>query len=394
MDYPLGPEDVRFRDEVRAWLAEHVPAVARGTGPLPSLDTREGFEAHRTFERELAKARLSVVGWPERFGGRGASPVQELVFEEEYAAAGGPARVNQNGIYLLGPTLMTYGTVEQQERFLPPMARADEVWCQGWSEPDAGSDLLALRSRAERRGESYVIYGQKTWCSRGAFADWLFGLFRTDPDATRQRGLTFLLVPLRADGVHVRPIPQLDGEPGFAEVFFDGVEVGPDLVVGEPGQGFEVAMATAGSERGFGLRPPGRYLTAARRLVAALARALEEGRLEAYALLDAVARAVVDAEAYRLHAWAAAEALAEGRAALRGPEASAVKVFWSELDLAIREAAVALAGPAWQELDTEGEPTELAAAYMFALAGPIYAGTNEIQRTTLATRVLRLPREP
>ncbi len=214
-------------------------------------------------------ARWSVVSWPEEYGGRGAGLFEWLIFEEEYYRAGAPTRVGQNGIFLLAPTLFEFGTPEQKARYLPAMASGEEIWCQGWSEPDAGSDLAAIRSRATPTGGTgaWVLNGQKTWCSRGAFADWIFGLFRSDPEAERHRGLTYFLVPMDSPGVTVRPIAQLDGETGFAEVFFEDVEVPDAQVLGGVGEGWKVAMATAGSERGLSLRSPARYTEAAARLV-------------------------------------------------------------------------------------------------------------------------------
>jgi Acyl-CoA dehydrogenases len=258
MELELDPATVAFRDEVRAWLRAHVP-----TEPLPSLDTADGFAAHRAWERKLADARLSVVSWPRAYGGRDASLEQWVVFEEEYWAAGAPARVSQNGIFLLAPTLFAHGTDEQLARVLPPMARGDEIWAQAWSEPEAGSDLAAIRSvavRVERVGEvgggGWLLSGQKTWSSRATYADRGFGLFRTNPAAERHQGLTYFLFDLHADGVTVRGIPQLDGEPGFAEIFLDDVFVPDADVLGEVGDGWRAAMSTASNERGLSLRPP------------------------------------------------------------------------------------------------------------------------------------------
>jgi alkylation response protein AidB-like acyl-CoA dehydrogenase len=391
MDLSFTPEQEAFRAEARAWLEANVPSVSRGTGPLPSLDTPEGFEAHRAWERLMFENRWSVVSWPQRYGGRGLGVMEWLVFEEEYWRSGAPLRVGQNGIFLLAPTLLEFGTPEQRERFLPPMASAEEVWCQGWSEPDAGSELAGIRSRADRRGsDGWVLNGQKTWCSRGAYADWLFGLFRSDPDTERHRGLTYFLVPMDAPGVTVRPIAQLDGEPGFAEVFFDDVEVPVDQVLGEPGQGWEVAMATAGSERGLNLRSPARYTVAANRLVELWSEVASRDRDLAAMHADAVASAWIDAEAYRLATYAAATRLASGGKA--GSEASMNKIFWSETDLAIHATALALLGAEAELLSEEGRPGDWMDGYLFSLAGPIYAGTNEIQRNVVAERVLGLPR--
>jgi alkylation response protein AidB-like acyl-CoA dehydrogenase len=385
MDLRFGAAQEHLRVEVRSWLEAHVPDP-----PLPSLDTAEGFSAHRQWERTMSEARWSVVSWPERYGGRGLGLFDWLVFEEEYYRARAPTRVGQNGIFLLAPTLFEFGTDEQKDRYLPPMASAEEIWCQGWSEPDAGSDLASIRSRAERRGGDWVLTGQKTWCSRGAFADWLFGLFRSDPAADRHRGLTYFLVPLDAPGVTVRPIAQLDGDTAFAEVFFEDVVVPDAQVLGGVHQGWQVAMATAGSERGLSLRSPARYTEAAARLVQLHRRCAESHPARAARLADAVARCVVDAEAYRLHTyWTATRVLSGGQV---GPEASMNKVFWSETDLAIHRTAMELLGPEAELLDDEGRPGEWLDGFLFALAGPIYAGTNEIQRNVVAERVLGLPR--
>jgi alkylation response protein AidB-like acyl-CoA dehydrogenase len=390
MDLRFTPAQERFRAEARSWLEGHVPSAQRGTGPLPSLDTEAGFEAHRAWEREMFEAGWSVVSWPEEYGGRGAGLVDWLIFEEEYYRVGAPTRVGQNGIFLLAPTLFEFGTPEQRARYLPAMASGQEIWCQGWSEPDAGSDLAAIRSRASRSGGTWVLDGQKTWCSRGAFADWIFGLFRSDPEAERHRGLTYFLVRMDSPGVAVRPIAQLDGETGFAEVFFEGVEVPDAQVLGAVGEGWKVAMATAGSERGLSLRSPARYTEAAARLVELYRTRVELDPGRAGRCGDDVARAVIDAEAYRLHTYWTATRVLDGGAV--GPEASMNKLFWSETDLLVQGTALALLGEEAEMLDDHGGPPPWLDGFLFALAGPIYAGTNEIQRNVVAERVLGLPR--
>jgi alkylation response protein AidB-like acyl-CoA dehydrogenase len=394
VDLGFTPSQEAFREQARDWLTTHVPSPSNGNGPLASVDTREGFEAHRRWEREMSEARWSVVSWPEEYGGRAAGLTEWLVFEEEYYRASAPIRVNQNGIFLLAPTLFEFGTAEQKARHLPKMASSDEIWCQGWSEPDAGSDLASIRSRAESRNAGgdgpWVLNGQKTWCSRGAFADWIFALFRSDPSAERHRGLTYFLVPMDAPGVTVRPIAQLDGETGFAEVFFEDVEVGPHQVLGEPGRGWEVAMATTSSERGLSLRSPARFTEAAARLVRLYSERVCSDAAAAARVADSVAKAVVDAEAYRLHTyWTVTRVL--GGSSI-GPESSLNKIFWSEMDLAIHGAAMELIGEAAQVLEDDGSPGAWLDGFLFALAGPIYAGTNEIQRNVVAERVLGLPR--
>jgi len=367
-----------FRAEVRTWLAEHVPAE-----PLPSMDSAEGFVAHQAWERQLADARLSVVSWPEEYGGRGASLVEWVIFEEEYYRAGAPGRVSQNGIFLLAPIIFDHGTPEQQQRFLPSMATGERIWAQAWSEPEAGSDLASLRSTATRVDDGWRLNGQKTWSSRASFGHWGFGLFRSDPAAARHAGLTYFLFPLDAPGLTVRPIAQLDGEAGFAEIFFDDVFVPDSDVLGAPGDGWRVAMSTAGNERGLSLRSPGRFCAAADRLVELYAsRGLDAGSTTEG---DRVVDAWIAAQAYRIYTWGTVTRLAAGGD--MGADGSVNKVFWSELDIALHETALDLLGP---EAEVESRWTD---GYLFSLSGPIYAGTNEIQRNIVAERILGLPKE-
>ena len=387
MDLRFTDDQEAFRSEARSWLEANAPPPRS----LPSLDTAEGFEAHRAWEQRMYDDRWSVVNWPEEFGGRGVGIVEWLIFEEEYLRVQAPLRVSQNGVFLLAPTLFEFGTDEQKRRFLPPMASGAQIWCQGWSEPDAGSDLAGIRSRAERApgDDGWLLTGQKTWASRGAFAEWCFGLFRTDPAAERHRGLTYFLLAMDSPGVTVRPIPQIDGETGFAELFFDNVFVPDDQVLGQVGSGWSVAMATAGSERGLSLRSPARYTEAASRLVDLYAEHATTDPAAAARSADAVARAVIDAEAYRLATlWTATRVLEGGSV---GPEASANKIHWSETDLSIHRAALALLGPG-AEHHGDGTDNPWLDGFLFALAGPIYAGTNEIQRNVVAERMLGLPR--
>jgi alkylation response protein AidB-like acyl-CoA dehydrogenase len=371
-----------FRAEVAGWLAAHVPAQ-----PLPSVDTAEGFAQHRAFEAELAEARLAAVGWPAEYGGRDASLLEWLVFEEEYHAASGPVRVGQNGLFVLAPTLLAHGTAEQRARILPPMARADVVWAQAWSEPGAGSDLAGLRSRAVRTDGGWLLSGQKTWSSRAVFADRAFGLFRSDPGAERHRGLTYLMFDLRANGVTVRPIEQLDREAGFAEIFLDEVFVPDADVIGEPGNGWRIAMSSAGHERGLSLRSPGRFMAAAARLIELWRRA---GDPADSAMAGRVADAWIAARAYQLHGYRIASQPDGADAA--GAEASLGKVYWSELDVALHETALDLLGPRAEVRQQHLPDGRWLDDYLFALAGPIYAGTNEIQRSVIAERLLGLPR--
>lgn len=385
MDLDFTPAEDAFRHEARGWLAAHVPHA-----PLRSLETEEGFAEHRAWERTLFAGRWSAVSWPLAYGGRDRSLLEWLVFEEEYYAADAPARVAQNGIHLLAPTLFEHGSDEQRARVLPAMASGATIWAQAWSEPEAGSDLASLRSVGVRTAGGWLLRGQKTWSSRAAFADRAFGLFRTHPDADRpHRGLTYVMFPLDADGVTVRPVRRLDGKPAFAELFLDDVFVPDADVIGEPGRGWSVAMSTAGNERGLTLRSPGRFTAAARRLVGLWRDRADVGDT---ALRDRVADAVIRARAYQLSAYADAARPAKGAP---GARSSLTKVFWSELDLALHETALDLLGPYGELADGATDAPARGAwadGYTFSLAGPIYAGTNEIQRDIIAERLLGLPR--
>lgn len=385
MDLEYTEKENAFRREVRLWLDANVPAER-----LPTYDRKEGFAAHRAWEHTLNEGGYSMVSWPKEYGGLGVNLIEWLIFEEEYWRAAAPLRVNQNGIFLLGPTLMEFGTDEQKARFLPKMASSEETWAQAWSEPGAGSDMAAIRSTARIEGDEFVINGQKTWSTRAAFADWGFGIFRTDPDSKRHKGLTFILFPLDAKGITVRPIPQLDGETGFAEIFFDEVRVPKWNQLGELGGGWGVAMATAGFERGLMLRSPARFQATAKRLVE-LYKAHEH---EADASLRTkVVDAWTRAEAYCVNTYRTASLIESGGKI--GAEASLNKIFWSELDVAMHETALAILGARAELLPIAPAAGDVGAwldGFYFSLAGPIYAGTNEIQRNVIAERLLGLPR--
>jgi len=373
MDLAFTGQEQAFRAECASWFGQNLP------GPLASMDTPEGFEQHRAWEKRLHDAGWSAVNWPRAFGGREATLIEWLIFEEEYYRAGAPRRLNQNGLFLLAPTLLEFGTEEQKQRYLLPIASCDEIWCQGWSEPNAGSDLASLTSRATRDGNEWVLNGQKTWASRGVYADWMFGLFRSDASSERHRGLSYILVPLDAPGVTVRPIAQIDGEPGFAEVFLDDVRVPVANTLGPEGDGWKIAMSTAGFERGVVLRSPGRFMATADRLLE-----LFKERGSPVALQDDVARAWMNADAYRLATFWAVSKLMDGGTI--GAEASLNKLWWSEMDLHMHETAMRLLG---DDATLDGLWLD---GFVFSLAGPIYAGTNEIQRNIVAERVLGLPR--
>ena len=376
MDLTESSAEQAFRREARAWLKANVPRPA-----LPSGDTREGFAAHLDWERALFEARWSVVSWPEKYGGRDASLWEWLIFEEEYYRASAPQRVTQNGIFLLAPSLFEFGTQEQQDRILPRMAAGQELWAQGWSEPAAGSDLAGITSRAERdeAAGGWRLYGQKTWTTRGAFCTHLFGLFRTDPEAERHRGLTYFLVDLRSPGVEVRGFERLDGDEGFADVFFDGAFVPERDVLGGVGRGWPVAMATTGSERGLTLRSPSRFVVAANRLVDLARSGTLDGGLQ-----DRVVQSWIEARAYHLFTLEQVTTIVDGGSP--GARSSLNKLYWSELDVRLHETAMELLGA---DAEADGPWSR---GFEFSLAGPIYAGTNEIQRNIVAERLLGLPR--
>jgi alkylation response protein AidB-like acyl-CoA dehydrogenase len=390
VDLTWSESEDAFRVEARTWLESNVP-----TPSLPSGDTKDGFALHLEWEHRLAADKWAVVSWPKAFGGRDASLWEWLIFEEEYYRVGGPQRVTQNGIFLLAPTIFEFGSPAQQEYYLPRMSAAVDLWCQGWSEPNAGSDLAAVRSKATRdeAAGGWRLSGQKTWTTRGAFCNYLFGLFRTDPESERHKGMTYFMVPLEGDGVTVRGFGRLDGDEGFAEVFFDDLFIPDDDgtaetmvrggILGEVNQGWGVAMATTSSERGLTLRSPGRFQATATRLVDLARERVGNGLSEQMA--DAVADAWIDAEAYSLFTLSDVTGVVEGVS--MGARSSYNKIFWSELDVRLHEVALDLLGP---EAELDGPWMK---GYQFALSGPIYAGTNEIQRNIVAERVLGLPRK-
>jgi alkylation response protein AidB-like acyl-CoA dehydrogenase len=374
MDLDIDDDTRAFQQEVRDFLTAH-----RESFPLMSYDTAEGFEQHRRWDKVLFDAGLSVITWPQKYGGRDATLLQWVVFEEEYFRAGAPGRASANGTSMLAPTLFAHGTEEQLDRILPKMASGAEVWAQAWSEPDSGSDLASMRSTATRTDGGWLLNGQKIWSSRAPFGDRAFGLFRSDSEAQRHSGLTYFMFDLKTDGITVRPIAQLGGDTGFGEIFLDDVFVPDADVIGKVHDGWRAAMSTSSNERGMSLRSPARFLAAAERL-AELWKANGDSVFG-----DQVADAWIKAQAYRLHTFGTVTRLAGGGEL--GAESSVTKVFWSDLDVAVHQTACEIRG-------TDGE---LASAWtdglLFALGGPIYAGTNEIQRNIIAERLLGLPRE-
>jgi alkylation response protein AidB-like acyl-CoA dehydrogenase len=391
MDLRDRPEDEAFRSEIRSWLAEHlVGDYAELGGRGGSGDEAYGFEVRLRWERELAAGGWTCVGWPPEHGGRGASVAQQVVFCEEYARARAPGRVGVMGEGLLGPTLIHYGTEAQKARFLPPIVAGTELWCQGYSEPDAGSDLANVSTRAVLEGDRWVVTGQKVWTSLAHQADWCFVLCRTEPGSVRHKGLSYLLVPMAQPGVEVRPIRQLTGTSEFNEVFFDGAQTARHHVVGEPGEGWRVALATLAFERGVGLL--GHQLTFRRELDRLLAAARVRGVAGDPVLRQRLAAAHAELEIMRYNTLRSLSGV-EGPAA--PPEASIAKLYWGSWHRRLGELAMDVLGP--QATVAEGFGSELGEfqrSFLFARSETIYGGSNEIQRTIIGERVLGLPAEP
>ena len=373
----------RFRREVADWLADNLTgefAGLRGLGG-PGRE-HEAFDARLAWERHLAAAGWTCVGWPREFGGRGLSLDEQVAFHEEYAASGAPARVNHLGEQLLGPTLIAFGTPEQRARFLPKIVAVEELWCQGYSEPGAGSDLAGVSTAARLEDGEWVITGQKIWTSLAHVADWCFVLARTEPGSQRHRGLSYLLVPLRQDGVTVRPIDQLTGTSEFNEVFFDGARTPADLVVGEPGDGWRVAMATLGFERGVSTL--GQQIGFRRELDGIIAEAKRVGTYDDPVLRADLNRARMGLRVLRAHALRTL-----GREP--GPEVAVGKLLWAGWHRSLGELAMRARGA--RSLVHDGELDQWQRLFLFTRADTIYGGSDEIERNIIAERVLGLPRE-
>jgi alkylation response protein AidB-like acyl-CoA dehydrogenase len=385
VDLRFSAADETFRDEVRDWLASHLVGeyAALGDAGGPGRE-HEGFEVRREWERVLGAEGWIGLGWPEPYG-RGASLVQQVIFHEEYAKARAPQRVNHMGENLLAPTLIAHGSDEQRERFLPPVRSGDELWCQGYSEPGAGSDLANVATKAVLIGDEWVITGQKVWTSFAHLADWCFVVARTDPDAAKHRGLSYLLVPMHQDGIEVRPIVQLTGTSEFNEVFFDGARAPASHVVGQPGEGWTVAMATLGFERGVATLGQQIRFNAELDRVIDLAR--RTGAIDDPLIADRLTQAWIELKVLR---YTALRMLA---VETPGAEASISKLMWAPWHQRLGELAMAVQGEG--AIDVGAAPTdydELQQLFLFSRSDTIYGGSNEIQRDVLARRALGLPR--
>ena len=384
MDLRFSAEDEAFRAEVRAWLDAHLVGKFADLGDAggPGRE-HEGFDVRRQWERLLGEHGWIGLGWPAEYGGRGATLMQQVVFHEEYAEASAPHRVNHIGENLLAPTLLACGTDEQRARFLPPIRTGDELWCQGYSEPDAGSDLANVKTRAVLDGNEWVVTGQKVWTSLAHVADWCFVLARTDPDASKHAGLSYLLVPMDQPGIEVRPIVQITGTSEFNEVFFDGARTAAANVVGAPGDGWRVAMATLGFERGVATL--GQQVGFARELDRVIALARETGVIDDPYIADRITQSWIELRSMRY------TALRMLSVHTPGVEASISKLLWSGWHQRLGELAMLVRG-ADATVAADGQLDDLQRLYLFSRADTIYGGSDEIQRGIIATRMLGLPR--
>lgn len=373
-----------FRDEVRAWLVDNVPTE------LASPGVAAGFAQHVAWERTLADAGYAAIHWPTEYGGRGAGPVEQAVFEEEYILAGGPTRVTVVGQNLMGPTLMAFGNDEQKSRWLPGILDATTIWSQGYSEPGAGSDLANVQTRGVVDGDHILVSGQKIWTSYGHHSDWIFALVRTDPSAGKHAGISFLAIDMTSPGIEARPITQLDGHQGFAEVFFDEVRVPADQVVGELGQGWEVAMTALQFERDAPAAAPAIYDRDLRELAdLVIARGLGDDQGAA----DRLGELAVAVEVYKQQAARTLARLIAGEDI--GFDSSITKLLWSHLERDLFETGLELLGPYGEAAGSDSPVADeqgWRSKYWYSRAATIYAGTTEIQRGIIARRILGLPK--
>ena len=399
MDFDVSPEDAAFRDEIRTWLADHQQQMD-GTRLVPGKEGAEQWVKFREWEKTLYDGGWAGVAWPKEYGGRGATLYQQAIFTEEYARARAPERINRLGLGLLAPTLMVYGTEEQKQAHLSRTLSGEEIWCQGFSEPGAGSDLASLRTKAVLTGDEYVVNGQKVWTSFAMTADWIFLLVRTDPDAPKHKGITFILVDMHSPGIEVRPIIQISGRSsvatGFCETFFTDVRVPAANVVGEVNDGWKVAMTTLSFERGTGLGAPAAFNALLDQVVEISRR---EPRYDGLAADDPdvrrrVAQGFIETRVFELNTQRVLSKLSKGET--MGPEASLSKLYWSEMETRLFELGNDALGPK-AELAPGADDAEHGGRwygeYLYARASMIYAGTSEIQKNIIAQRVLGLPKE-
>jgi alkylation response protein AidB-like acyl-CoA dehydrogenase len=391
VDLRFTPEEETFRAEVRAWLDDALSgdmAYLRGRGG-PG-DEHSVFDGRLEWEQKLGAAGWTCLGWPTEHGGRDASVMEQVIFNEEYARARAPGRLGHIGETLLGPTIIAFGTDEQKQRFLPKIQSGHELWAQGYSEPNAGSDLANVQTRAVLEGDEWVITGQKIWTSGAHWADWCFVLCRTDFDAPKHRGLSYILVPMKQDGIDVRPIRQMTGTSEFNEVFFDGARAAAADVVGGVGGGWKVAMGTLAFERGASTL--GQQLGFQNELDEIIATAKRNGRAADPVMRQRLADAWIGLRVMRCHALRALSSI-EGAALSRSAMVS--KLYWATWHRELGKLAMDVLGPAAELAEPGGEGlTEMQRMFLFTRSDTIYAGSNQIQRNIIGERALGLPREP
>ncbi len=389
MDLRLSPDAVKFRDELRAWLDENLERPYTEELLNPKNDEDALVEVRRNFQRKLNDAGYLGMGWPTEWGGRGATAVEEAILRAELAMADAPQSPNSLGIGLCGPALIHHGTEEQRQRFLPAMLSCEEIWCQGFSEPGAGSDLAGIRCRAEPDGDDFRIHGQKVWTTLGPWSDWIFVLARTDME-DRHGGITFFLMPIDQPGVEMRPLKQISGESEFGEVFFDNALAKREHIVGKLGEGWRIAMTVLGFERGGStLLPSAEYGRQIDCLVGALS---ESGEIERADVREKVGALIVENEVLRANGMRTLASVAQDLPP--GPESSIDKIFWSEYHQRLTDTAIELMGPQGQLLVTSPgarKDVDWMYEYLWSRAGTIYSGSSEIQRNIIAKRVLQMP---
>jgi alkylation response protein AidB-like acyl-CoA dehydrogenase len=389
VDFAFSPDDEQFRAEVRDWLADHLVGEFQALGASSKIGDGPELEVFKEWERELASGGWIGMAWPREYGGREVPLIQELVFHEEYSRAGGPQRAMFFAEELLGPTLMAFGTDEQKQRFLPKILRAEEFWCQGFSEPDAGSDLANVKTAAVLDGDEWVINGQKIWTSLGHIADWIFVVCRTDPDAPKKhQGISYLLCPLDQPGIDMRPIRQMTGSAEFNEVFFTDARTAADLVVGDVDDGWKVVMGTLGFERGAAYL--GQQLRWQEEFDALVEYARRIGRSEDPVLRQRIAKVLSDLKIVRLNGLRTITQILNG--GNPGAEASISKLHWSEWRRQFGQLEMDVVGADSMLWHERGLLEDFQHTFLFSRAETIYAGSNEIQRNIIGERVLGLPR--
>jgi len=386
------PEEAAFRDEVRSWLAENLTGDFAMVGSGGGTAAESHWEVRLAWERKLGEVGWIGLAWPKEYGGRGASIMEQAIFNVEYSRANAPGRISFFGEGLLGPTLVAFGTEEQKRRFLPGILKATELWCQGYSEPNAGSDLANVATRAVLDGDEWVVNGQKVWTTFAHHADWCFVITRTDPEAPSHQGISYMLVPMKQPGVSVRPLRQMTGSAEFNEVFFDDARTPADMVVGGVNGGWKVAMATLGFERGTAMLS--QQLAFERELWEIVGIARKNGCADDPVVRQRLAGAYAGVKIMGYNSQRMLTAMA--RSGSVGPEASIGKLYWSTWHRAFGELAMDILGPAGQILapDDGYQLSDIQRSYMFARSETIYAGASEIQKNIIGERVLGLPREP